>query len=60
MKAGLLRVIDADECERQAALLVTEASGESNVAIQTALLSMAEGWNTLGKQIEWIASMRAK
>jgi hypothetical protein len=60
MKVGLVGAIDAAECVRQATLLQREAPGESNTEIQAALLSMAEGWLTLAKQLEWVVSMRTR
>jgi|tagenome__1003787_1003787.scaffolds.fasta_scaffold12650660_1 hypothetical protein len=60
MKGRPVTAIGAAECRRQAELLEQAAPGESNIAIQTALLSMAHGWITLAKQIEWIAEMRAR
>jgi hypothetical protein len=49
MNAGLAGAIDAAECMRQATLLQREAPGELDTRIQTALLSMAEGWVDVGE-----------
>jgi hypothetical protein len=56
----LVDVISARQCRRQADLCNVEARSESDPAIRTALLSMADQWLTLEKQIEWIAAMRTQ
>ena len=57
---ALAEVISARQCRRQADLCHAEARGESDTMIQTALLSMADQWLTLEKQIEWIEQARAR
>jgi len=56
----LVDVISARQCRRQADLCNAEARCEADMAIQTTLLSMADQWLTLEKQIEWIAETKAR
>ena len=53
-------VISARQCRRQADLCNAEAHCEPDKTIQTTLLSMADQWLTLEKQIEWIAETKAR
>jgi hypothetical protein len=56
----LVDLVSISQCRRQADLCAAEAQYEADMMIQIALLSMADQWLTLAKQIEWIAETRAR